>query len=669
MRHLLKKLQFSQLLALVSILPMALVLIVTTLFVLDLSEEKHHADYSYDALMIARLLDDVAHHHARERGLTAGFLGSQNAISQNKMKEQRKLSDATIDALNQLSPDNLTGFKFSYIQETLKPLRNTLAQKQELRAKIDQLDPTNNAFEVYSSINSEALRAIKVITVHIKDAQVLHHLDDWVNMLWVKEHAGQIRGKLNRVFSQKVINAEAYYNITGYLIAEKNRLNDFNAFSDEAEKNIANKHNHSEYWDTVQKITNDFLHGPTSGTVSDPSDGQWFDIASNRIADIKKITTELEVGISNEIKEKENAAALKETWVIIAICVVSIILFFLIHFVYTRLKSHVKTMENMLQQVTQDSDLTLRLNKTGNDEFVRIGHNIDHHLDEMSSFFQQFKLAASQALQSTQSIEKNLSSSKDNARHQNENTDHVAVAINQLASSATEIAENMQGINNAMDNAAEHSQHSRKGSEVVRTIFSQLSEDFILNQDHIEALAQHSQEISSIIDTISGIAEQTNLLALNAAIEAARAGEQGRGFAVVADEVRSLAQKTQESTASIRSMIERLEDSSQTALQSMKSNQKRVLETSEHIAASDAAVLKSCEEISNVKDVIGRVTQTTQEQSHVIVDINKNIDILKSSAQETFNIITEAENSSHALSKEVSALDKRMKKIRCKSDS
>lgn len=665
MRNLLKKLQFSQLLALVSILPMALVLIVTTLFVLELTEKKNNTHYSYDALLVARILDGIAHNHAIERGLTEGFLASKSTQDKEKVIAQRKKSDASIEALNQLSAGDLQGFDFAYIQTTLTPLRNILAKKQDTRKKVDAMETDHDAFKTYSTINSEALSAIKAVSVHIKDAQVLHHLDDWVTMLWVKEHAGQIRGKLNGVFSKQLITEENYYNILAFLLSEKNRMYDFNTFSDKNEKSIIEKYSHNEHWNTVQSVTQNFIQGPKSGTITDPLNGQWFDIASARINDIKKITSGLEENIIEEITVKEDAIVFKETLLIIAITSVSIVLFILSNFVYRRLKSHVNNMEHILQRVTQDSDLTLRLNKTGNDEFVRIGHNIDHHLEEMNSFFLQFKHASSQALSATKSISENLSASKQNARAQTDNTDHVADAINQLSSSASEIAESMEGINEAMDNAAEHSQHSREGSEAVRTIFSKLSEDFILNQDHIEALAQHSQEISSIIDTISGIAEQTNLLALNAAIEAARAGEQGRGFAVVADEVRSLAQKTQESTASIRAMIERLEDSSQTALKSMKRNQKRVMETSEHIATSDTAVLKSCEEISKVKMVIKTVSQTTQDQSHVIIDINKNIDTLKSSAQETFNVITTAENSSQALSKEVNILDQRMQKIKC----
>ncbi len=168
------------------------------------------------------------------------------------------------------------------------------------------------------------------------------------------------------------------------------------------------------------------------------------------------------------------------------------------------------------------------------------------------------------------------SSSQSAARQQSE-TDQVATAINQMAASVQEVANNAQRTAEAASRA---NSEAATGTEVVNrtgAAIGQLAQDIQRAGDVIHELEAHSNDITKVLDVIRGIAEQTNLLALNAAIEAARAGEQGRGFAVVADEVRSLASRTQQSTQEINSMIGALQGGARQAVEVMQRSREQAM--------------------------------------------------------------------------------------------
>ncbi len=218
---------------------------------------------------------------------------------------------------------------------------------------------------------------------------------------------------------------------------------------------------------------------------------------------------------------------------------------------------------------------------------------------------------------------------------QKRETDQVAGATGEMVSSVREVAESAQL---TADSADQADAQARSGKDVVQQstrAIEQLAGEIEQASQVIRELEGHSGEISTILDVIRGIAEQTNLLALNAAIEAARAGEQGRGFAVVADEVRTLASRTQQSTEEIQDMIQKLQSGSEAAVRAMQQSQTRV-ETSVEQARQAAEALENITRgVAEIRDMSGRIAAAVEQQSAAGEEIGRSVDSIRGSTDET----------------------------------
>ncbi len=213
-------------------------------------------------------------------------------------------------------------------------------------------------------------------------------------------------------------------------------------------------------------------------------------------------------------------------------------------------------------------------------------------------------------------------------------TDLVATATNEMSSSALEVARNASGARDAAHQADNNARDSIQVMNDTIQSINHLSREVQQVADVMDKLAQDTSKIGSVLDVIKGIAEQTNLLALNAAIEAARAGEQGRGFAVVADEVRTLAQRTQESTEEIHQMISSIQSGTRDAVLAMKKSQDRTQQTvslSQKAGESMGAITSA---VDSIKQMNTQIAAAAEEQSAVSEDINGNITDVSHLAQQ-----------------------------------
>ncbi len=210
-------------------------------------------------------------------------------------------------------------------------------------------------------------------------------------------------------------------------------------------------------------------------------------------------------------------------------------------------------------------------------------------------------------------------------RRQQQETDQVATAMHEMSATVQEVARNTQGAAEAAHNASDQ---AAAGKAVVsRTIdtIESLANEVGRAAEVISHLHENTQEINKVLEVIRDIAEQTNLLALNAAIEAARAGEQGRGFAVVADEVRTLATRTHESTREIQQMIEQLQDGANQAVEVMNASSQRAGSSVTQAAEAGGALDAITEAVSNINDMNTQIASASEEQSAVAEEINRNI--------------------------------------------
>ena len=283
-------------------------------------------------------------------------------------------------------------------------------------------------------------------------------------------------------------------------------------------------------------------------------------------------------------------------------------------------------MGRAMQDIAQgEGDLTKRLKVTSNDEFGTLANAFNRFVERIHESIREVAGTARQLHDVAQLVVNASNSSMANSDEQSNRTNSVAAAINELGAAAQEIARNAA---DASHHASDANHQAEDGKQVVeQTIraMNELSEKISASCANIEALNSRTVNIGQILEVIKGISEQTNLLALNAAIEAARAGEQGRGFAVVADEVRALAARTQDSTKDIQARIERLQAGVQNAVRAMQSGSLKARDSVERAAGVDGVLAATGDAVGRINDLAAQIASACEEQSRVIDEIARNI--------------------------------------------
>ncbi|MBK1650416.1 methyl-accepting chemotaxis protein [Rhabdochromatium marinum] len=294
-----------------------------------------------------------------------------------------------------------------------------------------------------------------------------------------------------------------------------------------------------------------------------------------------------------------------------------------------------------------EGDLTRRLPVDGKDEIALISANFNAFAGKIQTLIAQVTGAISQLAAAAEQLNMTSEGTKDQIQRQQAETDQVATAMNEMTATVQEVAAHA---NSAAQAARESDLEARQGSGVVRETIEAieaLAREVEQAAGVIHRLEADSDEIGKVLDVIRGIAEQTNLLALNAAIEAARAGEQGRGFAVVADEVRSLASRTQDSTKEIQSMIERLQGGANSAVTAMQQGQVRSNETVEKAGRAEQSLASIGEAITRINDMNTQIASAAEEQSAVAEEIDRNltniVQVVDSTAQSSVQIASSSE--------------------------
>lgn len=572
-------------------------------------------------------LDPVIEALQRERGLSAVAIASNfvSGATQN-LNQQRAITNRAVTALateiEQKQADSAFNAHMRNLMQSYLPFEKQL---RSWRQQVDEGQLTRQAMlERYTQAIAQLTAFAPLVIRQSSEAELTNLLTAYYMLTDAAEMAGRERATGAVLLGLDKFNLDLYQQMASLMGSQQSSLNKaYQLLDGELSQRIKNLNEHRDSQTTISSRQHILSAGERGTNITS---GAWFEQTTARINVIYAINHDIIERVSAQTEQI--AASARKGLIGVSLFSTLLIAFVLMttFFIMKAINAQVQNLLSTIDYAMAHKDLRRTVEVSSRDELGRIGLAVNALFKSFSEALKEIDQTSVQLATATEETSSTASQNTRQTNQQQQQIEQVATATQEMTTTSEDISRNTQQVAQAAENATASKD---KGLAAVRE--SATSIDILVNSvdqvgDAIRQLEERSGSITNVIEVIKNVAEQTNLLALNAAIEAARAGEHGRGFAVVADEVRKLALQTHNSTAEIEDMLSTFQNLTKSAYVSINESQAVANATKEQVTELHAAFASIDNDVGEISSMAAQIATASEQQVFVTRDIAENME-------------------------------------------